>query len=99
MAKQFFALADRVKQLREAAGMSQQALAVSAGLSISVITQLEQGQKADPRISTVAALAQALGVTVDELLREEEKPAPSAEDMPPAQHKPRGRKARRPRGG
>jgi transcriptional regulator with XRE-family HTH domain len=61
-------LGRRVKQLREAAGLSQQALAAAAGLSISVVTQLEQGAKADPRVSTAAALAAALGVTMDELL-------------------------------
>jgi transcriptional regulator with XRE-family HTH domain len=62
------AIGQRVRQLREAAGMSQQALAVAAGLSMSVVAQLEQGQREDPRISTVAALARALGVTVDAIL-------------------------------
>jgi transcriptional regulator with XRE-family HTH domain len=79
-------LAGRVKQLREAAGLSQQALAQAAGLSISVVTQLEQGVKADPRISTVAALARALGVSVDSLISQ-----PAATDAPgPAA--PKGRK-------
>jgi transcriptional regulator with XRE-family HTH domain len=82
-------LGRRVKQLRNSAGMSQQALAVAAGLSISVVTQLEQGTKADPRISTAAALAAALGVTVDVLLASDEKePGPKQRRMrsqqPPA---------------
>jgi len=94
-------LARRVKRLRERANMSQQSLAVAAGLSMSMVSLIEQGQRENPRASTLKALARALNVTVDELLLEEgeEKPAPSAEDMPPEQHKPRGRKARRPRGG
>ena len=58
----------RLKALREAAGLTQQQLAVKAGLSVSNLSQLEQGQKTDPRISTVAALAGALGVTCDELM-------------------------------
>jgi transcriptional regulator with XRE-family HTH domain len=62
-------LAHRLRQLRDAASLSQQALATVAGLSISVVTQLEQGTKRDPRVSTVASLADALGVTVDELIR------------------------------
>jgi transcriptional regulator with XRE-family HTH domain len=62
------ALGERVRQLRIAAGMSQQTLAVAAGLSISVVAQLEQGLREDPRISTVAAIARALGVTIDELM-------------------------------
>ena len=60
----------RVKELREARGLSQQALAMAAGLSISVVAQLEQGLRADPRLSTAVALASALGVSMDELLRE-----------------------------
>jgi transcriptional regulator with XRE-family HTH domain len=68
MTKRLPSLGRRVKQLREAAGLSQQALAAAAGVSISAVTQLEQGSKGDPRISTVAALAAALDVTVDELL-------------------------------
>jgi transcriptional regulator with XRE-family HTH domain len=78
MTKRFPPLARRVRQLREAAGLSQQALATAAGLSISVVTHLEQGKKADPRISTVAALAGALGVTVDRLLAEADEPTAPA---------------------
>jgi transcriptional regulator with XRE-family HTH domain len=48
--------------------MTQQQLAVKAGLSISVVSQIEQGQKVDPRVSTAVALAGALGLSVDGLL-------------------------------
>jgi transcriptional regulator with XRE-family HTH domain len=65
-------LSNRIKELREATGLSQQDLAVKAGLSLSQVAKLEQGTKADPRASTVLALAYALGVTpgrvLDELL-------------------------------
>jgi transcriptional regulator with XRE-family HTH domain len=77
MTKPLPSLGPRVKELREAAGMSQQALAVAAGVSISVVTQIEQGKKADPRLSTVAALASALGVTVDGLLVSDRAAAPA----------------------
>jgi DNA-binding XRE family transcriptional regulator len=50
-----------------AAGLSQQELATKAGLSMSLIAQLEQGFKDDPKLSTVRALANTLGVTLDEL--------------------------------
>jgi transcriptional regulator with XRE-family HTH domain len=74
-----------VKLLREAAGMSQQALAVAAGVSISVVTQIEQGKKADPRLSTVAALAKALGVTIDAIVNQPaETPAPRRGRRKPA---------------
>ena len=64
------ALSDRLKQLRVDAGLSQQALATAAGLSISLVAALEQGAKADPRLSTLRALAKALGVHVGELIGE-----------------------------
>ena len=61
-------LAARVKELREAARLSQQDLAVKAGLSISVVSQIEQGKNRDPRVSTMEALAKALGTNVNSLL-------------------------------
>ena len=61
-------LAARLKELRVAAGMSQQSLAVAAGLSVSLVSQIEQGSRSDPRISTTAALARAMGVTLDDLM-------------------------------
>jgi transcriptional regulator with XRE-family HTH domain len=60
-------LAARLKSLRDKAGMTQQQVATAAGLSMSLITQLEQGSKSDPRLSTLRALAGALGVSLDEL--------------------------------
>src|SRR5262245_32626446 len=50
-------LSARVRALREAAGMSQQDLAVKADLSLSQGSKLEQGKKADPRASTLLALS------------------------------------------
>jgi transcriptional regulator with XRE-family HTH domain len=60
-------LGARLKELRRAAGMSQQSLAVAAGVSVSLVSQIEQKSRSDPRISTTAALARALGVTLDDL--------------------------------
>jgi transcriptional regulator with XRE-family HTH domain len=65
----------KVKALRETAGLSQQALAMAAGISISVVSQLEQGTKTDPRLSTLQALAKALGVEVCTLANDD-KSAP-----------------------
>jgi transcriptional regulator with XRE-family HTH domain len=96
------ALKDRVKQLRAAAGMSQQKLATRAGLSISGVTQIEVGTIPDPRLSTVKALARALGVSLDvlaEMEMGEGAGEPQAEPQarrPPApakgpKRRPRGR--------
>jgi transcriptional regulator with XRE-family HTH domain len=56
------ALSERLKALREAKGLSQQELATGADVSMSLVAKLEQGKKADPRVSTVLALASTLGV-------------------------------------
>lgn len=54
----------RLRQLREAAGWTQQQLASQAGLTHEAISRLEGGQHA-PLASTVAALARALDVPVE----------------------------------
>jgi transcriptional regulator with XRE-family HTH domain len=76
---------DRLKQLRTAAGMTQQALAVKAGLSVSAVVHLEAGRIPDPRISTLRALARALGVSIDDLAAEDE---PEAEPEAQATEQP-----------
>lgn len=60
-------LAVRLQQLRNASGMSQLDLATKAGLSMSMVSQMEQGLKENPRLETVKKLARALNVTLDEL--------------------------------
>jgi transcriptional regulator with XRE-family HTH domain len=86
-------IARHLRELRGAAGLSQQALAVAAGLSLSVVAQIEQGTKADPRISTVVALARALGVNVDRLTAG--GPAAPGKKAGAAPRKPRGRREER----
>jgi transcriptional regulator with XRE-family HTH domain len=56
------AISVRLKDLREAAGLSQQEVATRADLSLSLVAKLEHGKKGDPRASTLLALAEALGV-------------------------------------
>jgi transcriptional regulator with XRE-family HTH domain len=59
MAAEWFA--PRLKELREASGMTQQALADKAGLKLGGIRDLEQGRN-KPTWETVLAIAAALGV-------------------------------------
>jgi len=77
------AISQRIKGLREAAGLSQQELAVKADLSVSQVAKLEQGSKADPRVSTMLSLARALGVLpgaiVDDLFPPRSTPEAEAE--------------------
>jgi transcriptional regulator with XRE-family HTH domain len=62
------ALSQRIKHLREVAGLSQQEVAMRGDLSLSLVAKLEQGKKADPRASTLLSLARALQVRPGDLL-------------------------------
>jgi transcriptional regulator with XRE-family HTH domain len=82
---------DRLKALRKAAGLTQQALAFKAGLSVSAVVQIENGTIPDPRLSTVRSLARGLEVSLDELGAEDEPPPEAEPEQPPEPPKPRGR--------
>jgi len=56
----------RLRSLRIAAGLSQEALAAKTDLSQRTISRLEAGHVA-PNRSTLRLLADALGVTIDDL--------------------------------
>jgi transcriptional regulator with XRE-family HTH domain len=60
-------LARRLQELRRAAKMSQPELASRSGVSLSLLAKLEQGVADNPRLSTLRALARALGVSLDML--------------------------------
>ena len=57
----------RIKKLRAAKGLTQEALARNAKVSLGYIARLETGHH-DPKLSTLRKLAKALGVPVSELL-------------------------------
>jgi transcriptional regulator with XRE-family HTH domain len=56
-----------VRQLRQAKGLSQAELAKRAGLSREYVNKIEAG-KYDPPLSTINAIAEALGVTARRLM-------------------------------
>jgi transcriptional regulator with XRE-family HTH domain len=69
--------AGRLKELREAAGWTQQELARRAGMTREGIAQLETGRR-EPGWGSVVRLCQALGVGADAFLRPPtERPAPA----------------------
>jgi transcriptional regulator with XRE-family HTH domain len=72
----------RLKELRQAAGLTQPALAVQAGLSKSAIADMEQGRYA-PGWKTLHAVATALGVSLEAFLA-----APSADVQPQGRGRP-----------
>ena len=64
-------LGQRVRRLRNSAGLSQDALARAAGIGRVTLVRLEKGEQT-PRYKTLRAIARALGVSVSKLLVEPE---------------------------
>lgn len=60
-------IATRMRELREARGLSLQELAIRAGIAKSHVWQIEQGKSANPTIATTVGIARALGVSLDYL--------------------------------
>src|SRR5215217_3862978 len=63
-------LGKRVRALRTDRDLSQEALAREAGVSLNLVNKLERGVVTDPHYSTLSGIARALGVSVQELVRE-----------------------------
>ena len=57
-----------LRSARERIGWSREALAYHSGLSWAAISQIESGRRQEVRVSSLVALAQALGVSVDYLV-------------------------------
>jgi transcriptional regulator with XRE-family HTH domain len=77
-------IGDNVRATRKTAGISQEEVARRAGVSLNVINRLERGVILDPHYSTLRGIASALGVQVEDLVRE---PAlattPGKDEAPP----------------
>lgn len=65
---------DRIRELRNLKGVSQAKLAVMAGMDPATLNRIEQG-KGNPNLKTLGKLADALEVTLVELLEGESKKA------------------------
>jgi transcriptional regulator with XRE-family HTH domain len=72
---------------RKSRGLSQQALATAAGVSVAVVSKLEQGRwTRSPDAITLGKIGEALGMTVDDLLSDAER----STDARPSPAKRRG---------
>lgn len=58
----------KLREIRKARGWTQQMLSEKSGVNRVLITRIETGSTAEPAISTLIKLANALGVTIDELV-------------------------------
>ena len=66
-------LGQRIRAAREARALSQVSLAAAAGISQGYLSQLEHDER-EPTLSIAARVANALGVSVDELAAVEMAP-------------------------
>ena len=69
MSKQKSTIGDNIKKYRNKLGISQDVLSKRANLAFHTIAKIEAGSTPDPRIETVKKIADALGVSLDDLLK------------------------------
>jgi len=61
-------LANNVKKLREAKGLSQEKLARLADVANNTLIKMESGENQNPTLVTLKKVAKAFGVSVDDLI-------------------------------
>ncbi|HRR05561.1 MAG TPA: helix-turn-helix transcriptional regulator [Candidatus Woesebacteria bacterium] len=69
MSKQKSTIGDNIKKYRNKLSISQDVLSKRANLAFHTIAKIEAGSTPDPRIETVKKIADALGVTLDDLMK------------------------------
>ena len=61
-------LANNIKKLREAKGLSQEKLARLADIANNTLIKMESGENQNPTLDTLKKVAKAFGVSVDDLI-------------------------------
>ena len=76
-------LGERLASVRKRCGLTQRELAAASGVSVSLVRQLEQGEREDTRLETARKLAAALGVPTTTLISQAapEEPQTVASDL------------------
>lgn len=62
-----------LKKIRIEKGWSQEKLAKEAGISYNTLIKIERGAIKNPKIDTIIKIANALGVSIDELIEGKKK--------------------------
>ena len=62
-------IGENIKKYRNKLGISQDVLSKRANLAFHTIAKIEAGSTPDPRIETVKKIADALGVSLDDLMK------------------------------
>jgi len=65
-------LAKKIRELRNKKGLSQEKLARLADVSYNTIVKIESGDSKNPTFGTMSGIANALGVSLDELAKEKD---------------------------
>lgn len=61
-------LAENIKRIRKKKGLTQEKLARLADISHNTLVKIEMGMAKEPTITTVRKIADALNVSIDELV-------------------------------
>lgn len=61
-------LANNIKKLREAKGLSQEKLARLADVANNTLIKMESGENQNPTLNSLKKVAKALAVSVDDLI-------------------------------
>lgn len=69
MSKEKSTIGKNIKKYRKKLEISQDKLSKLAGMTFHTITKIESGATPDPRIKTVKKIADALGVSIDDLIK------------------------------
>lgn len=69
MAKELSTIAKNIKKYRDELGISQDKLSKMADVTLHTIAKIETGSTPDPRVETLRKIANALGVSVDDLIQ------------------------------
>jgi len=69
MSKEKSTIGENIKKYRNKLGISQDVLSKRANLAFHTIAKIEAGSTPDPRIETVKKIADALGVSLDDLMK------------------------------
>ncbi|MBB0243204.1 helix-turn-helix domain-containing protein [Streptomyces alkaliphilus] len=72
-------LGERIQRARKLAGLTQRELAALSGVSFSLISKLEQGERQDARLETVRKIAAALHVSTTRLVASGPENGPTEE--------------------
>lgn len=62
-------IGNKIKKLRHRNNLTQEKLAIKAGVPYTTLTKIESGVIKKPAVQTMAKIAKALGVSIEDLIK------------------------------